>query len=337
MPARTDDGGVPDREPDAVPEGADARARILHAAAFGAGPASVAGRVGAGAERPDGAPAIVLPAARTPRELWWRAVAHSGAGYYARAGGDLAALAAAGAGPGWDALAASTAASLLRQMGGHDRAAVYDGRALARIAGAGGGAREPVAGHAAADAWTGLAADRLGRGDWRSARRLLARCREQCAESGREPARGKQTPGSETETSDTGAPPRVALRLHWVTAETAMTAGAPEAAVAAARAGLEMLEAGAFPSERHRVKTLLVAAAAEAVAGRPGAAAALADRAHAAAQTAGLVPLRWAAAMLLAGVTENAAAGAAASDVHACHGILVARGGGDPRLMRGYL
>ncbi|GAA4807742.1 hypothetical protein [Tomitella cavernea] len=321
-PAQTEADGA---DPDAVPSGADARARVLHAAAFGAGPAGVAGLVGPGAARPGGETAIMLPAARTPRELWWRAVAHSGAGFYTRAGGDLAALAAAGAGPAWDALAASTAASLLRQMGGHDRAAVYDGRALARITGAGSRVRGTVSGHAAADAWTGLAADRLGRGDWRSAQRLLARCRGPFKESGEEAAPG------------TAAPPRVALRLQWVTAETAMTAGDPDAAVAAARAGLEMLEAGAFPSERHRVKTLLVAAAAEAVAGRPGAAAALAERAHAAARTAGLVPLRWAAAMLLAGVSEDSTARAAAADVHACHGILVARGGGDPRLMRGYL
>ncbi|QDQ96684.1 hypothetical protein [Tomitella fengzijianii] len=322
MPAWTEAGGA---DPDVVPEGADARARLLHSAAFGDGPASIAGRIGDGAAPPVDGPRRGLPAARTPRELWWRAVAHSGAGFYARAGSDLAVLTAAGAGAGWDALAASTAASLLRQMGCHERAAVLDGRALARLAGAGPAAAGPVAGHARADALTGLAADRLGRGDWRTAQRLLTRCRALLEPEGPRKARGAC------------AAPRLLLRVHWVTAETAMTAGDAASAVAAARAAQEMLDAGAFPSERHRVKTLLVAAAAEAVAGRPVPAAGMASRAHAAARSAGLVPLRWAAAMLLAGVTENPTAATAESDVRACHDVLAVRGGDDPRLMRGGL
>jgi len=164
------DAGV--AAPDAVAGGADDRALRLHGAAFGAGP---------------GPGAVVLPPARTFQEQWWRAVAHGAAGFYARAGADLAVLrreADACAAPAWSALAASTAASFLRQMGGHAQAAVFDGRALCRLASGPAGPHGGPPGDAAplgalraqacADAVTGMAADSLGRGDWRSSHRLLA-------------------------------------------------------------------------------------------------------------------------------------------------------------------
>lgn len=290
----------------------------LHAAAFGAGPR---------AEGPGGAG--VLPPAAAPRTLWWRAVAHAGQGHYARAGADLAALRRADPDGPWGSLAASTAASLIRQMGGHAEAAVHDGRALAAVGmpgpadgmpAAADSAPGPLVMHARCDALTGLAADRLGRGDHAGARVLLDRCARVLA----------QAPGG------TDGHPRLALRLRWVTAETAMTAGDAQTASRAARAGLALAESGVFGSVRHGVKTLLVAAAAEAVGGDAAASARLAGRARAEAEAAGLLPLRWAACLLLAGVAGGAEADGARAEEAACAAELRSRGGGDPRLMRGY-
>src|SRR5699024_4370531 len=84
------------------------------------------------------------------------------------------------------------------------------------------------------------------------------------------------------------------------------------------------------------IKTMLVGAAADAVAGRRVTAARAASRARTAAQEAGLLPLHWAAAMLSAGVGDGADAALAAAEVRHCAAVLRARGGGDPRTMRGY-
>src|SRR5436190_9957444 len=96
-----------------------------------------------------------LPAAVTPHELWLRAVAAGGQGRYGSAVADLDALRLRQRSGPLVSLAHSTRASFLRQLGWHDRARGWDGRALALA----GSDQE-----AAADAFIGLAADALGVG-----------------------------------------------------------------------------------------------------------------------------------------------------------------------------
>ncbi|MBI3689515.1 MAG: hypothetical protein HY239_02210, partial [Mycolicibacterium aromaticivorans] len=72
-----------------------------------------------------------LPAARTPEQLWHRAVAAAGQGRYSSARADLAALRRRDPAGIFASLSLSTEASLLRQLGGHRSAAGWDGRALA--------------------------------------------------------------------------------------------------------------------------------------------------------------------------------------------------------------
>src|SRR6478752_8429430 len=92
-----------------------------------------------------------LPAATTPYELWLRAVAAGGQGRYGNALADLAAVRRGPRGP-LVSLAHSTRASFLRQLGWHERARGWDGRALSMA----GSDQE-----AGADALLGLAADAL--------------------------------------------------------------------------------------------------------------------------------------------------------------------------------
>jgi hypothetical protein len=94
-----------------------------------------------------------LPPATTPHELWLRAVAAGGQGRYGSAMADLAGMCRLQPGRPLVSLAHSTRASFLRQLGWHDRARRWDGRAMA-LAGS-----DPEAG---ADALIGLAADALG-------------------------------------------------------------------------------------------------------------------------------------------------------------------------------
>ena len=90
-----------------------------------------------------------LPAARTDEQRWLRAVAAGGQGRYATAFAELAELRRTAGAP-LVSLSHSTQASLLRQLGWHDRARDWDGRALARAG------TDP---QARADALVGLAAD----------------------------------------------------------------------------------------------------------------------------------------------------------------------------------
>ncbi|KUH95575.1 hypothetical protein [Mycobacterium sp. IS-3022] len=206
-----------------------------------------------------------LPSATTPRDLWLRAVAAGGQGRYASARADLAQL-YRGGGPE-NALAHSTQASFLRQLGWHTRARRWDGRALA-LAGS-----DP---EGVADAFIGLAADALGVGRFEASARALDR------------AATLLTPS---------APPRLWVRLAWVTAELAMARGEGGAAVGHAERAVE--HAAALGSARHRVKSSVVLSAARCSAGDPAAARAVADSALDDAQRFGMVPLQWALACLL--------------------------------------
>jgi tetratricopeptide (TPR) repeat protein len=218
-----------------------------------------------------------LPQASTPHELWLRAVVAGGQGRYGSAMADLDGVCRERGGP-LVSLAHSTRASFLRQLGWHDRARGWDGRAIA-LAGS-----DPEAG---ADALIGLAADALGVGRFAASATALGRAAELLTRS---------------------APPRLPVRLAWVSAELAMARGEGATAVAHAERAVEL--AAAFGSARHALKSNVVRAAALCSAGKIDESRRLADAALQDAERLGIIPLRWALACLLAdiGSTSHTAA-----------------------------
>lgn len=263
---------------------------MLAAAAFGAEP---------------GIAAADLPIASSATEHWHRAVVLGGQGRYAAARAELSRIDSTD--PVLHSLAHSTAGSLLRQLGWHARAAVANGRAVAlilptadRSGASDAAATGPDRTDALCDALTGLAADALGTGRLTLAARLLQRSR--------------------TVSNPATANWRVRIRWHWVSAETALAGGAP--ALADAEAALALAEQA--PSVRHRVKSRLLVAAAAAGAGDRDRALALAETVAAQCREHGLLPLRWASAMLRAGLADSAAASA---EAEACAETIARRGG----------
>ena len=216
-------------------------------------------------ERPGSWP---LPAAITPRQLWFRAVAAGGQGRYGSAYRDLEALRRGVASGPLLSLAHSTLGSFVRQLGWHAVARGWDGRALAR-AGADPEAR--------ADALIGLAADALGVGRFGVAATLLAR----------------------VDIEHGVVPERLPVRRAWVAAELAMATGDGDTAVRHAEEAVELARAMTVPAARHRVKSEVVLAAALCSAGRTERARAVADAALEASGRFFLIPLRWAVACLL--------------------------------------
>jgi len=212
-----------------------------------------------------------LPTARTPDELWLRAVASGGQGRYGSAYCDLAALRRWTPRGRLVSLAHSTQGSFLRQLGWHAVARGWDGRALA-LAGADPEAR--------ADALIGLAADALGVGRFAAAATLLARVDPLLA------------PGL-------AVPDRLSVRRRWVAAELAMARGQGDIAVGHATDAVELAGAMAVASARHRAKSEVVLAAALCSAGVTERARAVAEAALDTTGRLGLIPLRWALSCLL--------------------------------------
>ena len=213
-----------------------------------------------------------LPAATTPYELWLRAVVAGGQGRYGSALADLATLRRGPRGP-LVSLAHSTRASFLRQLGWHEPARTWDGRASA-LAGA-----DPEAG---ADALIGLAADALGVGRFAASGRALSRAADLL----------------------TGpVPARLHVRMAWVSAELAMARGQGSEAVEHADAAVA--RATAFGSARHTVKSEVVRAAALCCAGDLDSSRRVADAALDDSERLGMIPLRWALASLLAGIGSS--------------------------------
>lgn len=232
-----------------------------------------------------------LPAARTPRQLWLRAIAAGGQGRFASSHSDLAALLAACPG-GWLAAAACVArASFLRQLGWHALARGWDGRAVALAGPNAADPETPELAEVRADALIGLAADALGMGRLAASAALLAR-------------------GTGPDAAIAASVGRVAVRRAWVTAELAMAAGDGATAVRHAEKALESADemdaarSGAWL--RHRIKSEVVLAAALCCAGDVGRARLLADATMAATAREGLVPLQWATACLLADLGSSA-------------------------------
>jgi hypothetical protein len=235
-----------------------------------------------------------LPSAATPHQLWLRAVGAGGQGRYGSARNDLATLLRSKPSGRLASLANSTQASFLRQLGWHNLARGWDGRALA-LAGAD---RE-----AAADALIGLAADALGVGRLAAAATLLTRADPMVAEA---------------------EPHRLALRRAWVAAELAMAGGDGATAVRNAEVAVELAattvdgsarrrcgpkrpdeEPGHRVSFRHRAKSDVVLAAALCSAGAVDRARAVGEAALQVTGQLGLVPLRWAVACLLVDLVDS--------------------------------
>ncbi|WP_405167175.1 hypothetical protein OG203_20035 [Nocardia sp. NBC_01499] len=268
---------------------------ILAESAFGARP---------------GRAAAELPTAPDALSSWYRAVVLGGQGRYAAARAELRIVRTLGTDPIVLSLASSTEGSLLRQLGWHARAAACDGRAAALISARSIGDRAtgPASadypferGDAICDALTGLAADALGIGRVALAWRLLRRCAD-------------LVPDNELGW-------RPAVRRQWVSAETALAAGTVEPALTHAAAALELAERG--PSVRHLVKSRLLVAAAAAAADEHDRSRALAEHVAEQCREHGLLPLRWASAMLRAGLGVDGAA----AEAEDCAATIVRRGG----------
>jgi len=230
---------------------------VLTAAAFGADPAH-----------------WPLPEASSSEDRWLRAVAAGGQGRYGCARTELAALRRYARGP-LLSLAHSTHGSLMRQLGWHQSARGWDGRALV-LAGEDSEAR--------VDALVGLAADALGVARFAASARLL--------DSARDALRAATDP-----------PGRLTVRMCWVSAELAMATGDGASAVNHAQHAVEF--AGAGTSVRHMIKSDVVLAAALCSAGRVDESRVLADRNLETTDQHGLIPLRWALASLLAGIGSD--------------------------------
>lgn len=210
-----------------------------------------------------------LPAATTPQQLWLRAVVAGGQGRYSSALADLAALRREPAGP-LVSLAHSTRASFLRQLGWHDRARAWDGRASA-LAGS-----DPDAG---GDALIGLAADALGTGRFSASQRALGRA---------------------ADLLDGRAHPRLHVRIAWVSAELAMARG--QGSTALQHAEVARVAAATLGSARHTIKSEVVMAAALCCVGDLDGSRRVADNALEETEHHGMIPLRWALASLLVGI-----------------------------------
>ncbi|OZD03926.1 hypothetical protein CH275_16195 [Rhodococcus sp. 06-235-1A] len=221
---------------------------------------------------------VPLPAATDPYESWHRSVALAGQGRYSAADIELRRYRARS--PELASLHASTRASWLRQLGKHERARHFDGRAVSLV-GIVGPARSRDTVEARTDALTGLAADALGSGRFGMADALLARSAEQRLGS------------------FGGGLWRPALRAAWVAAELAMMRGDGPEALRHAESALALSTDA--DSLRHSIKTDLVLAAALSCAGETARARDSAVQVASAAAMHGLLPLRWAATMLCEG------------------------------------
>ena len=238
-----------------------------------------------------------LPQASTPVELWLRAVAAGGQGRYGSAMADLDGVCRLQRGGALVSLALSTRASFLRQLGWHDRARRWDGRAMA-LAGSDPEAR--------ADALIGLAADALGVGRFAASAAALGRAGELLTGSGW---------------------PRLPVRLAWVSAELAMARGDGATAVGHAERAVEL--AAAFGSARHAVKSDVIRAAALCSAGDIDGSRKVADAAIDDSERLGIVPLRWALACLLADIGSARHSASEVLNIRNESAATVRRRGGD--------
>lgn len=197
--------------------------------------------------------------------------------------------------------AASTMASVQRQLGRHGIARELDLRALASA----------VTPEAVFDANLGLAADAVGLGERDAAAEALA-----------------EAAALVEERRDWW---RQQVRLDWVRAEVALLDGEPHAAAALAAGAVERAEAARAP--RHVAKGLLFQAVAEVHAGLPDAAATL-RRAATLAESLGTLPLIWPSRALLGALLEGTDDVESAKSLAAARSAVLAIAGDLPPAVR---
>jgi tetratricopeptide (TPR) repeat protein len=171
-------------------------------------------------------------------------------------------------------LAASTTASVHRQIGRHDVARAYDEQALTWAAGSA---------EAAFDAYVGLAADAVGAGDAGGAREAF--------DAAQTCAHGR---------SDWW---RQLVRLDWAAAEIALLDGDANAAAMHASAALGRAESSGAP--RHVAKSLLFLGVALLERQEIDEATATLRRAGSLAESLGTLPVLWPAKALLGALTSS--------------------------------
>ncbi|WP_299575513.1 hypothetical protein [uncultured Williamsia sp.] len=250
--------------------------------------------------------------AQDPDDLLLRAIALAAQGRYARAAADLQRVlrdARSTDGLLLRSAARCAVASHRRQAGGHRRALVDDGAAVASAVAAPDGAGRRAA---LVDALTGLAADRLGVGDLAGSDRLLGRA-EAIADDMRPDV-------------DWVRGGRPVLRTAWVRAEWHLYSGRGTEAYRVAVFAADL--AADCPSARHRLKTDLLLAACSAASGdidrARDDATDVASRADALDQR----PLAWAAWGLLIDLAPDPDERAAAGSRHEDLGRWLRRQGG---------
>jgi tetratricopeptide (TPR) repeat protein len=174
-------------------------------------------------------------------------------------------------------LAASTAASVHRQLGRHAAARELDEQAEALATSAGGAAE------ALFDARLGLAADAVGLGDAQTAK-----------------ARLDQATALLEGRSDWW---RQRVRVLWVRAEVALLTGDPAAAVKAAETAVTLAEGSGAP--RHVAKSLLFLGVAQVQGGDPTEAAVTLRRAATLSESLGCLPLVWPSRAVLGALLDG--------------------------------
>lgn len=172
----------------------------------------------------------------------------------------------------WAALAQTTAASCLRQLGQYDWASEHDSRAR-RVA-----ETEPAV---AFDAWIGLAADAVGSGD-----------------VGLASERWKNAVATMSDRDW-----RQAVRRDWVATEMALMTGEAVTAAAASEAAVRRSRSAIAP--RHLAKSLLFTGVCAIELGEPERATLLLDEAAELASTLRLDPLVWPIESVLARLNES--------------------------------
>jgi hypothetical protein len=223
----------------------------------------------------------------SPRDRWLAAVTLGGQGRYAAAAAVLRDL-LTGHDPLFAALAGTTMASHLRQLGGHAAARRLDAAALRRLPSRSEPDPDGVD-HTGVlvDALLGLAADAIGLGRVTEAARLHAAA---VAAAGDDRVW------------------RVTVRIEWVATEVALATGRFAAAVAPAERALAV--ASARGAVRHTVKSTMMLGAVLTAGGTPDGrrrARGLLTEALTASLTWGMFSLAWPSASLLADLADDAA------------------------------
>ena len=190
------------------------------------------------------------------------------------------------------ALAASSAASVQRQLGQHPAAKVLDEQGLAL---AEGGA-EPTF-----DALLGLAADNVGLGDAAAAR---ARLTEAAALSDARSDWWRQK-----------------VELAWVQAEASLLEGSPTAAADSLAPAITSAEVSGAP--RYVAKSLLFLGVAQVQSGQLADAETTLRRAATLAESLGAIPLLWPSRALLGALLEESAPAEAAKSLAAARGAVI--------------